>query len=258
MNRQGFYDAEVVPNLDQKGELIGGIIVVHDITESLKNKDKAITQNLSQQKIVVNAILEAEEEERKRIAEAMHNGLGQLLYGIRLYVNQLEIEQDPAQDKNHRIKQHIEQLLAEAIDSTRSLSYELTPAILKDFGLKTALGELCEKSSKAELRFSLATYEVATQLEENMELVTYRITQELINNVLKYANATEAEIEVEQKNYKLIITVSDNGNGFKQEDKLRRGIGLYSIMNRVKLLNGQLDIMSKENTGSKNKGDAIS
>ncbi|RDV14939.1 PAS domain S-box protein [Pontibacter diazotrophicus] len=252
MNREGYYDAKVVPNFDQKGELIGGIIVVHDITESLKNKDKAIAQNLLQQKMVVNAILEAQEDERKRIAEAMHNGLGQLLYGIRLYVNQLEIE-DIVQDKNYRIRQHIDQLLAEAIDSTRNLSYELTPAILKDFGLKIALGELCEKLSKAGLTISLATYEVSTQLEENVELVTYRITQELINNVLKHANATEAEIEIEQKNDKLVICVSDNGNGFKQEDRLRQGIGLYSITNWVKLLNGQLDIMSKENTGSKIK-----
>lgn len=253
MNREGYYDAEVVPNFDQKGELIGGIIVVHDITESLNNRNKAIAQNLLQQKTVVNAILEAQEEERKRIAEALHNGLGQLLYGIRLYLNQLETEQDSVQDKNHKIKQHIDQLLAEAIDSTRNLSYEITPTILKDFGLEVALKELCEKLSKAELSVSLATYAVNMQLDGNIELVTYRIIQELINNVLKHANATDAEIEVEQNNDKLIICVSDNGNGFKQEDRMRQGIGLYSITNRVKLLNGQLDIMSKENKGSKVK-----
>lgn len=253
MNREGYYDAEVVPNFDQNGELIGAIFIVHDITESLKMKEQAIAQNLSQQKIVLNAVLEAQEEERKRIAEALHNGLGQLLYGIRLYIGQLEIEQDTVQDKNHKVKQQVEKLLAEAIDETRRISYELTPAILKDFGLEVALKELCEKLSKAALNISLASYEVNTQLEESTELVTYRIIQELINNVLKHANATAAEIEVEHSKDKLMICVSDNGNGFRQEDNFRQGIGIYSIKNRVKLLNGQLDIISKENKGSKVK-----
>lgn len=253
ISRKGAYDAEIVPHFDQKGELIGGIFIVHDITETILKKEKAIAQNLSQQKVVLDAILEAQEEERKRIAETLHNGLCQLLYGIRLYLDQLDFQQDKAPDKSYKVKQQIEVLLEEAINDARNISYALTPTILEDFGLQVALRELSKKLSVATLTISLATYEVNRKLNAGTEMMAYRIIQELINNVLKHADATDAEIEVEQKEMNLIISVSDNGKGFNQKNIPKKGIGLHSITNRVKLLKGKLDIISTKNKGSKVK-----
>ncbi|WP_242927209.1 PAS domain S-box protein [Pontibacter vulgaris] len=239
-SRAGYWDANLVPTFDKDKQLTGGLCIVHDITESLKLKELTMTQELTKQKEVMNAILFTQETERKRIAEALHNGLGQLLYAAKLYLEQISYEAD---NNNPIATNEVKTLLEEAIKETRTISHELMPIILEDFGLRVALGELCSKFSGAGVNVQLVTYDVPDQLEKSMEMAAYRIIQELVNNVIKHAGATVAEIEVFFKGQKLYFSVCDNGKGIdKAKDYMLHGIGLRSIQNRLKLLNGELSI----------------
>ncbi|MDX5421975.1 MAG: PAS domain-containing protein [Hymenobacteraceae bacterium] len=245
--REGYYELNLVPIFDQHGVQTGGITIMHDISESVKLKEVTISQKLSQQKDNLKVVLQTQEEERKRIAEALHNGLGQLLYVIKMHLEQCKKPVAASRE----VVSDMEQLLEEAIRETRTISFELMPSILQDFGLEVTLTELCKRLSKASVKISLSKYECEGRLEESVEIGVYRIVQELVNNVLKHAEASEAEIEVKRQQDRLRLVVRDNGKGFNlSAGNLKKGVGLLSIRNRLKLLNGKLKVESGASSGT--------
>lgn len=204
--------------------------------------------DLLEQKNITDIILHTQEEERKRIAEGLHNGLGQLLYAIKL--NFENISDDRDLQLSSSLRTEIESLLDEAIEQTRTIAFELMPVILEDFGLEATIIELCRRLSKGKLKLH-ASVSLPGPLDNALEISVFRIVQELMNNMVKHSDATEGMIRMERIGKNLLIGVSDNGKGFDTTSlEKAKGMGILNIRNRVKLLNGEFNISSEENTGT--------
>ncbi|RAK66845.1 PAS domain S-box protein [Hymenobacter edaphi] len=242
--REGVFDAAFVPLRDAQGAVAGVLGVIRDVTERNRLMEEATRLRLQREKEVLSAIMHTQEDERKRIAEALHNGVGQLLYAAKLHLYNQPV------DEAHRASAL--GLLNEAIKSTRTISFELTPNVLEDFGLKTALEEICKRIPQQNLAVHLNVGVLPEPLPRLLETAVYRIVQELLNNVIKHAQAREAFIYVEVQNQVLHASVEDDGAGFDVATVTQKhgGIGLTGIQNRVSLLGGRLDIRSKPGRGT--------
>ncbi|MBV8389737.1 MAG: PAS domain-containing protein [Mucilaginibacter sp.] len=211
----------------------------------LTSKQKEL-EELQQQQIF-RTILDTQEQERKRIAENLHNGLGQLLYGVKLSLDQLD-EKD-ADTVSAQIVRNTDRLLNDAINEARRISHELMPAILEDFGLKTAIEDI-SRQFKDKIRFKCRFKGLANKLDKYVEIAVFRIIQELMTNAAKHSNATEASVMLEIYKTHIVILVQDNGKGFDLPGEKGDGIGLKTIHNKVSLLNGKINIVSKPGEGT--------
>ncbi|CAA9246431.1 MAG: Multidomain signal transduction protein including CheB-like methylesterase, CheR-like methyltransferase and BaeS-like histidine kinase [uncultured Adhaeribacter sp.] len=245
--RDGYYETSNIPLFDEAGNVIGGFSIVHDITERKRMEDERINLRLNQQKEILSAILETQEAERKRISESLHNGLGQLLYAVKLKVSDLHT----SESKDQKLQVNIDNLLDEAIKETRQLSFELMPSILKDFGLEAALSEICKRVSFTKINLTCEVINLNERLDDVLEIAIFRISQELLNNIIKHAQATEASIQLHNQKTKLVLRVEDNGVGFDLDKLNLTGLGLSSIKNRLALLDGTLDIDTEPGQGSR-------
>lgn len=227
--------------------------ISQDITEQVelqeRNRqlnDERLAMEELQQKEIFEVTLQSQEKERKRIAESLHNGLGQLLYGVKLSLNQISAKNPmPA---NEEALRHTEQLITQCIRETRRISHELMPAVLEDFGLKEALLDICRQLS-SDTRFHCSFTGLEVKLDKDLEVAIYRIIQELMINVLKHARAAQGTVNVEIAPQWIKIKVEDNGIGMDTDIKTK-GIGLSSVKSKVKLLKGDIDISSVLNQGT--------
>jgi PAS domain S-box-containing protein len=225
------------------GEFMMQLAII-DVTLRKKEEAKYAQEKLEQQKERLNTILETQEEERIRIAEALHNGLGQLLYATKLKMEDIK--------ENKEVKAEVKEFLDEAISETRDLSFMLMPTLLKDFGLEVILDETAKRFSAKTFKLECHVLGLKQRLTNIQETASFRIIQELLNNILKHAKAKNATILVSKRKGKVELIVKDNGIGFDTEKILKknRGSGLKSIHNRLDLLNGDIKINSRPNKGT--------
>ena len=249
--KSGFFETTTLPLLTDQQEVIGGLSIMHDMSEQKRLEDERINLKLTQQKEVLTAILQTQEEERRRIAEALHNGLGQLLYAAKLQLEEVTAQETDTKE-NKKIKKNLETLLDDAIRETRTISFEMMPVILEDFGLSAALRELCKRFSRGGIILGCYISGFKQRLDPELETAVYRIIQELINNIIKHAQTQEGVIHLERRKHKIQISVEDNGIGFEEGKtvQLKKGIGLNSIRNRLKLLDGEMTIQSRLGQGT--------
>ncbi|ALD20002.1 PAS domain S-box protein [Hymenobacter sp. DG25A] len=220
---------------------MGVLVLARDVTERNSLMAETTQLKLRQQQIVLSAILNTQEEERRRIAESLHNGVGQLLYATKLNLDTLP---ESAQ------KQAAHKLLGEAIRATRTISYELTPGVLEDFGLKVALQELVKLIPRS-LPVDLNLSGLDESLPRPLQTAIYRIVQELLNNVMKHAQAREAFVSVAREDNYVYVSVEDDGVGFDTSTpRAGHGIGLAGIRTRVALLGGTFNIHSRLGQGT--------
>ena len=222
-----------------------------DISTVQRLEQENLHLRLSQQHERLVAVLEAQEEERRRMAESLHNGLGQLLYAAKLQVEQLaaapELAALPALATAQR---EATRLLKDAIKQARAISHELTPGIVADFGLEAALHEICRSLKSPQLRWQClvhldANYAVPLPLQ----VAVYRLAQEVTQNIVKHARATAASLEVETLPGWLVLRAEDNGQGF-EPGASTTGIGLKTLRNRVDLLGGTVLLHSTPGLGT--------
>ena len=189
---------------------------------------------------IFEATLITQENERKRIAESLHNSLGQLLYSIQLRLITSDLSKKSAAVGVKTDDEYTARLLDLAIRECRRISHELTPTILEDFGLKYALNDICrEISDGLPVKFEFTGLNKLS--DKYIEITLYRTIQELVMNIIRHAKATEARVRVEVNKTGVNLTVSDNGIGFQNYDK-SHGIGLKTIQNKIKLLNGKFEL----------------
>lgn len=202
---------------------------------------------LYQQREILNAIMMTQEQERERIGESVHNGVAQLLYGIQTRLQLLKVN---TADDEKQLKT-ILNIVSDAINDTRRIAFELVPAVLKDYGIEVALNELIRKIVKGNPVVSLELSGI-TELPEKLEFAIYRIVQELLNNIIKHADATESSVTIKQHLNSISLIVSDNGVGFQEllPRRVGNGMGLKNIRNRVKLLEGRFTLNSSPGAGS--------
>jgi signal transduction histidine kinase len=221
-----------------------------EVTEILKLEQEQTNLRLEGQKMVLNAILQAQEQERERISESLHNGVGQLLFAARLNL-QLANSKPPGRE-TEAIFSKVNDLLNEAIRQSRSVSFELVPTILKDFGLQATLEDLAQRLSSPALTIHILVEGLEKRPEKFLELTIYRIIQALVGNVMEHSQAREATVQVSASGNEVVILVSDNGKGFNPATATSSHTegDLQTVSNRVALLNGTLSIDSAPGKGT--------
>jgi len=208
------------------------------------NHEQELTSLEDQQKLSVsNALIEGEEVERKRIARDLHDGLGSMLSGLKIHLKLAEKE-------NALSVAEVNNLLDKSIKELRNISQNLMPESLLKLSLEHALRDLCMANSNAKTQIEFQYLIQKPNLPKNYEIVIYRIIQELLNNALKYAEASLILVSCSQNKDTFFITVEDNGVGFDIMDKNNNGMGLRNIKNRVEILKGKLEIESEVNKGT--------
>lgn len=232
--------------------LLIAMLVYRNIMIRKKIAEKEVLQlQQERQLLATHSILKGQEEERKRVARDLHDGLGGLLSGIKLTLNSVKgnviLPEASAMTFSRALNQ-----LDGAISEMRRVAHSMMPETLVRFGLIDALTDFCDGISySGQLRVSMYTFGFEKRLDSSVEIVLYRIVQELLNNVLKYADATEAQVQLTRQGNNVSLTVEDNGKGFDMEDlNQNKGTGLRNVRARVDYLNGKLDIRSKPNEGT--------
>ncbi|WP_268223271.1 tetratricopeptide repeat-containing sensor histidine kinase [Sinomicrobium oceani] len=195
------------------------------------------------------ATINGEEHERSRIAQDLHDGLGGLLSGIKLSLSNTvkDIQNDRANENVSRSVKHMD----EAVDELRNIAQSLMPQVLNIQGLGEAVKQFCNKVSRSGPTITCQVIHVSESIPKNKQVTVYRIVQELVNNALKHASATQILVQLQQRKGKLFLTVEDNGIGFDPgADTHTNGLGMSSLKARVELLEGEMDIHSGAETGT--------
>jgi PAS domain S-box-containing protein len=229
---------------DGAGQAVRMLGVDLDISELQRLETDNLRLRLSQQQALFEAVQEAEEEERRRMSESLHNGIGQILYATKLQLDYLPSA--PELSPRHEAAR----LLGEAIRQTRSLSHELTPALLEEFGLEATLRSICRNLSQPTLRWHChLVFEEGPALPLPLQLAVYRLAQELAQNVVKHAQASAATLEAEVLPAWVVLRVEDNGRGF-DPTHTSDGLGLRSLRSRVALLGGHVQLTTAPGEGT--------
>jgi len=216
------------------------LVLTLDITEQRKADERAI-----------KAIVEGEERERHRIANELHDGLGQYLSAANMHLNTVYSDSESLAAPIDRSFKIGLQMLEYAISETRSISHNLLPKAIQDYGLKLAVESLVnEMQSTQDLAIHLFQKYDDETLAGSIQINIFRIIQEALNNAIKHSGGTIININLVYSDNELICTIEDNGSGFDPENVESRGLGLQSMKTRVAAMSGNLDIDSKTNSGT--------
>jgi signal transduction histidine kinase len=211
-------------------------------------------QQLEQEKqlLSVQALLKGQEEERSRMAKDLHDGLGGMLSGIKLTLGGMKGNM-VLTEENARLFSGALLKLDQTIGEMRRVAHSMMPEALLRLGLGQALSDYCNglTESSAGLLVNYQQFGLKERLPNDTEIVVYRIVQELLTNVIKHSKATQVLVQLMQQDNLLMLTVEDNGQGFKPETVLNNnGSGLSNIHSRVSYLHGTIDIKSEPGKGS--------
>lgn len=220
--------------------------MVHQYRQTQKDKDKLVEEQINTEREILKHSIQAQENERYRIAKDLHDDLGGNLALIKL---KMELFADKHLEKTDTDEfDALVRLMEDSCKDLRYISYELMPSDFSSKVLRTMIEELVEKiNSQKKLHFS---YEVGDfpPLNMDVKINIFRIIKELTNNILKHSQASQAKIklELDEDSNELKLVVEDNGRGIPKEilDGKVTGMGLSNLMSRVSFLNGRLDIRS--------------
>jgi signal transduction histidine kinase len=229
--------------------IITGVILIRELFYSLK---RAESDRLRSEKRVINAIINTEEDERKRFAKDLHDGLGPLLSTVKMSLSALhERIKDPS---GKVILNNTNHLVNEAIATIKDISNNLSPHILTNFGLASAIGAFTTKINQTKaIVIDFNSNMEKIRLENDKEVVIYRAVCELINNSILHSGASKIEIELNKHEKFVTLQFYDNGRGFDtatltKEDT--KGMGLSNIETRVKTVEGVFILESTKGKGT--------
>lgn len=213
-------------------------------------QNKIITIEQQKKLELAQAVIDGEEKERTRLAKELHDGIGGLMSMLKLRFANLK-KSTSYLEVNDEYNNALD-LLNTTSQDIRKISHALMPTALERLGLVEAVQQFClqmQQSTNIEIDFQY--YHLEERLPQRIELLVYRILQELLNNCIKYADANEIIIQLTKNENQLFITVEDNGKGFDINTiKNKEGIGLNSMQQRVLLFGGQMDIDSSVGKGT--------
>ncbi len=202
---------------------------------------------------VSKMLTDASEKQLKKLAAELHDEIGQLLTALKIDLHRIYKK---LHEEEHILLPEIvsvKDLTQYALDSLRNISTRLRPAILDKIGLVAALEWLIQQfERKTSLPVTINMDIKEDQLDENQKIVIYRITQECLTNIYKHSGATQASINIKMSGKQLLMTVQDDGTGFKQQDvSTLFGNGIIGIRERVLSVGGKLKINSTPRKGTK-------
>ena len=203
------------------------------------------------EKRLLQSVIHAEENERRRFASELHDGLGPLLSSVKMGVSAIS---DDIQDAE--IRKNLEDAVNEAITTTREISNNISPHILSSFGLESAVKRFVSSLTlkNMEPKFDLDISIKNKRYPETIEIVAYRVICELINNTIRHAHAHNVQLEMKDENNTLLINYSDDGIGFDFNKALKyskHGMGYYNMKSRVTSLKGTIEFSNDNGHGMK-------
>src|SRR5258705_6635174 len=207
-------------------------------------QQKLQQMEIDQQKMMLNASIKMQEEERQRLAADLHDDAGPLLATARLYLNENFVNLD----KNTQLQSiyNAKQIIDDTIQLIRNISHSLMPPTLKNFGLESAVNDLFQKiSGSGSMNASCRFHDYRERLKVENELIIFRVIQELINNILKHSNASFIHLTQNTSGNRFFIRLHHDGRGLTQADfeklgKSNVGLGLKNIQSRLKVLQGKI------------------
>jgi PAS domain S-box-containing protein len=209
-----------------------------------------ITERKQMENRILNEVIQAEERERNRLASDLHDGLGPVLSTLKMYIEWLS---DKTRTGNvDQILELSAQSIHEAISQLRTISHNISPHILDKFGLVPAIQSQVDML-KATSQIDFRIYsDLKDRLPHLIEMALFRIIKECLNNTVKHSGANKVFIDIIKDNNILNINYTDDGSGFDAEKVFaqNKGMGLYNIKNRIKSLQGDVDIISEPGKGT--------
>ncbi|PLS05758.1 PAS domain-containing sensor histidine kinase [Neobacillus cucumis] len=229
-------DTTIVPFLNEKGKPYQYVAIRYEITER-----KRVEEELQK---MMSSIIDVQEEERKRLSRNLHDGIGQNLYSHLITINRLMSELD------HPLLLQMQEEAAQLIEEIREISWELRPSVLDDLGLVPAIRSFLSRYSdhyNIDVFFDCVLNQ---RLSISIELTIYRIIQEALTNIRKYAEVSEASVTIREMDDLVRVMVEDKGVGFDVE-KQTLGVGLFSMDERARSVGGEFSIIALPGKGTK-------
>lgn len=230
------------------------ILLSYLIYNRYKLKQEAVlsAELLRQQALRSKAIIEAEENERMRIARDLHDGVGQTLSAAKLNLSSLENKLKLTEAESQSALKNAMDLVDDSVKEVRSVSHSMMPNALLKSGLVAAVREFINKLSAIDkLKIDLEITGLNQRLESTTETILFRVLQEIVSNILKHAQATHITIQLVKHDNELTVMIEDNGVGFdtrKMDESA--GIGLKNIISRIEFLQGRVDFDSNIGKGT--------
>lgn len=256
-NRNGemfWLDLSMVPVTIKKDES-ELLIICFDITERKKAEEEVerlnienVADKINQQKVISSKIVENQENEQNRIAKEIHDGIGQMLTGLKFSLESINLDD---KEKSAQKIEYLKKLALDIIKGVRTATFNLMPPELSDHGIVSSLAKLAQELSKLTgkniLFYNKSNFD--QRLDSLIEINIYRLTQEAINNAIKYADSTHIIVQLSHSNNILSINIDDNGKGFdiNEAEKKRNsesGMGLLFMKERIQYINGRVFINS--------------
>ncbi len=217
----------------------------------LKQQSKLQQEVLKQQELATKAVLEAEENERKRIAAELHDGVGQMMSAAKMNLSAMENEIAFNNESQKTAYEKALSLVDESCKEVRTVSHNMMPNALIKAGLASAVRDFIDKIDDRVIKVDLYTEGLKERIDSNTETVLYRVIQECVNNTIKHAKANHLDISIIKDNEGISITIEDNGKGFNTSDTSKfEGIGLKNILSRINYLKGEIEWNSAPGKGT--------
>jgi len=242
------------PYYNSKGEVIGSLGIIKDINEQKRLQNEL--ENERKRRLIAINTENVQENERQRIANEMHDGLGQVLTAISYSIDNNLKDRDDSKEYQEQVTQ-IQDLIDNAIEETKRISHDLSPVLLRDFGLIPAIEHIVDQTNaQKKIAVKFNEYNFSERIDKKTENALYRITQEAVNNILKHSKAKNANIQILRHPESIVLVIDDDGIGFDVDKEIKSkkyqwtGIGLISMSDRAQAHNGTLEINSSPGKGT--------
>ncbi|HYH16194.1 MAG TPA: sensor histidine kinase, partial [Flavisolibacter sp.] len=242
---------DISPVLNDAGEILHIITSLIDITARKKLENKLRFEEVYRQRLLTQATIDGQENERREIGKELHDNIGQQLTTTKLY---LDLAKSTADASTGEMIGLALRSVSDVINEIRGISRSLMPPTLGDLGLIDSITDLIETMTRTQtIKIELLDKEFnEKKVPDNQKLMLFRIIQEQLNNVVKHAQAKQVEITLETNADSIFLEIIDDGIGF-DPTKMRKGLGLTNIRNRAELFAGKVDLITAEGKGCRVK-----
>ncbi|MBC3783755.1 sensor histidine kinase [Spirosoma utsteinense] len=221
-------------------------------TQLMREANLRYQQRLNEQRIRMSSVVQGQEEERKRLSRDLHDGIGQMLTGLKLLAENIR-STSQLSEKDQVTFSNLKSLLIRTIQETRNVSNNLMPPVLGDFGLVSALRQLIDQQDKqSSTSVTLHTSLTNERFGQPIEIGLYRIVQEAVNNAIKHAGATDIDVSLEQRQDRLFLRITNDGV-IKTSLKRSMAQGLHNMRERTRLLDGKFRLTTRPDRRSVNE-----
>ncbi|MEQ8907840.1 MAG: tetratricopeptide repeat protein [Vicingaceae bacterium] len=227
--------------------LIFLVVVQRNKRKAQAEKDAALIRERDKG---MQAVFEAQEDERKRISKDLHDGIGQQLSGLKMAFQKLSGELKSSVPEKQKELEKLSGILHDSADEVRSISHQMMPKALTELGIIEAIDDMLEKSlGNSSISYEFEHFGIENRLNERVEVSLYRISQELINNIMKHSEAKKVAVQLFKNKGKVILIVEDNGKGIKK-GQVSDGHGLLNIKSRLNSIHGEVNYEPSPQSGT--------